>query len=311
MSQFVADHGDILASDAAPPKTAFVFQGGGSLSAPQVGMLRALVESGIRPDLVIGSSAGALNAVAFATDPTDAGIHRLEELWLTLRWRNVAKVSLPLLVRALLGRRDGLVDASPLIELLTDGMVATRLENTALPAHVVTTDLMTAEPVVLSSGNTVTALLASSAFPGIYEPVPCNGLQLIDGGVSADIPVLQAEALGAQVCYVLPAAISDDAGAPPHGPLAMAPPNGTPTRPKVWCTCSPRPPAPPPTRLTSGRAVASSTTATASPPAGSPRPPRRPTRDDLRRGRCRVRHRARVHRGTASEHRRRTGGRGC
>jgi NTE family protein len=222
MSQFVADHGDILASDAAPPKTAFVFQGGGSLSAPQVGMLRALVESGIRPDLVIGSSAGALNAVAFATDPTDAGIHRLEELWLTLRWRNVAKVSLPLLVRALLGRRDGLVDASPLIELLTDGMVATRLENTALPAHVVTTDLMTAEPVVLSSGNTVTALLASSAFPGIYEPVPCNGLQLIDGGVSADIPVLQAEALGAQVCYVLPAAISDDAGAPPHGPLAMA-----------------------------------------------------------------------------------------
>jgi NTE family protein len=172
--------------------------------------------------MVIGSSAGALNAVAYATDPSPAGLDRLEELWLRLRWRNVAKVSVPLLVRALLGRRDGLLDASPLIELLTDGMVAPTLEGTALPAHVVTTDLMTAEPIVLSAGNTVTALLASAAFPGIYEPVPYQGLQLIDGGVSADIPVLQAEALGAEICYVLPAAVSDDTGAPPHGPLAMA-----------------------------------------------------------------------------------------
>ncbi|MCW2494959.1 patatin-like phospholipase family protein [Jatrophihabitans sp.] len=204
------------------PVTAFVFQGGGSLSAPQVGMLRALTEAGIRPDLVIGSSAGALNAVAYATDPTPRGLNRLEELWLTLRWRNVARLSLPVLARALVGRRDGLLDASPLIDLLSRGMVAPRLEETGLPAHVVATDLMTAAPVVLSQGDSVTALLASSAFPGIYAPVPYGSQQLIDGGVSADIPVLQAEALGAQRCYVLPAAISDDTGAPPHGPLAMA-----------------------------------------------------------------------------------------
>jgi NTE family protein len=68
----------------------------------------------------------------------------------------------------------------------------------------------------------VSALLASSAFPGMYEPVPRDGLQLIDGGVSADIPVLQAEALGATLSYVLPAAVADDTDAPPHGPLAMA-----------------------------------------------------------------------------------------
>src|SRR6266496_6427060 len=72
---------------------AFVFQGGGSLSAPQVGMLRALAQAGVTPDLVIGTSAGALNAVAFATDPTVAGIQRLENLWLTLRRRNVAGIS--------------------------------------------------------------------------------------------------------------------------------------------------------------------------------------------------------------------------
>ena len=202
--------------------TAFVFQGGGALSAPQVGMLRALTEGGVHPDLVVGSSAGALNAVAYATDPTPHGLAALETLWMTLRWRNVAKVSPGTLLRALRGRSDGLFDTSPLVTLLTSGFVAHRLEETTVPAHVIATELMSAEPVVMSSGDTVTALLASSAFPGMYAPVTREGLQLIDGGVSADIPVLQAEALGADECYVLPAAISDDVGAPPRGPLAMA-----------------------------------------------------------------------------------------
>ena len=202
--------------------TAFVFQGGGALSAPQVGMLRALHEAGIEPDFVVGSSAGALNAVAFATNPTTAGLHSLEALWLRLRRRNVAGLSLPMLARAVFGRRDGLFDTSPLIDLLTSGFVAPLLEDASLPAYVVATDLMTAEPVVLSHGDTVSALLASSAFPGMYEPVQRDGMHLIDGGVSADIPVLQAEALGATLTYVLPAAVSDDADAPPHGPLAMA-----------------------------------------------------------------------------------------
>ena len=202
--------------------TAFVFQGGGALSAPQVGMLRALTEAGIQPDILVGSSAGALNAVAYATDPTPRGVHALEDLWLTLRRRNVAGLSLPMLARALVGRRDGLFDTRPLVTLLTSGFVANRLEDTVLPVHVIATELMTAEPVILSAGDTVTALLASSAFPGLYAPVERNGLQLIDGGVAADIPVLQAEARGADVSFVLPAAVSDDAGAPPHGPLAMA-----------------------------------------------------------------------------------------
>jgi NTE family protein len=201
---------------------AFVFQGGGSLSAPQVGMLRALTEAGIRPDLVIGSSAGALNAVAYANDPTQAGLQRLTDLWLQLRWRNVARFSLPWLARAFVGRRDGLLDNSPLIDVLRYGMAPGVLEDTIIAAHVVATDFLTAEPVVLSSGDTVSALLASAAFPGIYAPVDRNGLRLIDGGVSADIPILQGEALGARSSYILPAAVADDAGAPPHGPLAMA-----------------------------------------------------------------------------------------
>jgi NTE family protein len=201
---------------------AFVFQGGGSLSAPQVGMLRALSEAGVTPDFVIGTSAGALNALAYASDPTMAGIRALERLWFTLRRRHVAGTSPRTLTRALLGRGDGLFDPAPLGQLLRNGLVAPRLERTTIPSHVVATELFSGEPVVMSAGDTESALLGSAAFPGIYPPVSREGKQLVDGGVSADIPVLQAEALGATVSIVLPAAGSDQRRAPLRGPLAMA-----------------------------------------------------------------------------------------
>ena len=122
---------------------AFVFQGGGSLSAPQVGMLGALREAGIAPDFVIGTSAGALNAVAFASDPSATGLRRLENLWLTLRRRHVAGISARMLVRAVLGRTDGLFDAAPLGQLLRTDLVASALDRTRIPAHVVATELHT------------------------------------------------------------------------------------------------------------------------------------------------------------------------
>jgi NTE family protein len=206
----------------APRMIAFVLQGGGSLSAPQVGALRALTEAGIRADLVVGSSAGALNAVVYATDPSPVGVSRLESLWLRLRRRHVATTSPRLLARALRGRSDGLFDAAPLRRLLERNLVAHRLEDTRIPAHVVASDLDTGEPVVMSDGDTASALLASAAFPGIYAPVSRDGRRLVDGGVVADVPLLQAEALGATTCYVLPAAVSADGDRPLRGPLAMA-----------------------------------------------------------------------------------------
>jgi len=185
-------------------------------------MLRALTDHGITPDFVIGSSAGALNAVAYATDPTHAGIARLQSLWLSLRRSHIAGISARTLAHAVLGRSDGLFDADPLDRLLRGYPAASQLDETALPAHVVATDMLTGEPVVMSNGDTVSALLASAAFPGIYAPVVRDGRRLIDGGVAADIPVLQAEALGATTSYILPAAGADHSDSPPRGPLAMA-----------------------------------------------------------------------------------------
>jgi NTE family protein len=205
---------------AAQGPVAFVFQGGGSLAAPQVGMLRALTEAGLKPDLVIGSSAGALNAVAFASDPTLPGLDRLESVWISLRRRHVAPFSVRTALAAVAGRGDGLVPNSALRALIESAPVAGILSDTAIAAHVVATDLASGEPTVLSGGESAPALLASCAFPGLYPPVEVGERLLVDGGVSADVPVLQAEALGAQVAYVLPAAAYS--AALPHGPLPLA-----------------------------------------------------------------------------------------
>jgi NTE family protein len=201
---------------------AFVFQGGGSLTAPQVGMLWALNEAGLQPDLVIGSSAGALNAVAYASDPSPAGLDRLEAMWMSLRRRHVAPFSIRTLLGAVTGRVDGLVSNSALSALIEGATVARTLHGTPIAAHVVVTDLASGAAVALSDGETLPALLASCAFPGLYPPVQIGERLFVDGGVSADVPILQAEALGANVVYVLPAAGDDVVRARPHGPLALA-----------------------------------------------------------------------------------------
>jgi NTE family protein len=207
-------------------RVAFVFQGGGSLAAAHVGMLRALTEAGIVPDLVVGASAGALNAVAYASDPTLAGIDRTAAVWASIRRKDVAPLSARALVGGLIGRQDGLASSTGLRHLIESGLVVPRLEQTVIPAHVVTTDLETGRPVVLSRGDAVEALLATSAYPGVYSPVTIEGRRLIDGGVSADTPVRQAESLGATTTYVLPSVgptpVAATAELVPHGAFALA-----------------------------------------------------------------------------------------
>jgi NTE family protein len=186
--------------------TAFVLQGGASLAAPQVGMLRALLAAGVRPDLVVGSSAGALNGVAVAQDPTGHGVARLWETWSRVRRRTVFPVRPVNVVAGLLGRSDGLVSAAPLRSWISAGVALHDLRDAPVSVCVVATDADTGEPVPIVSGSPVEALLASSAVPGVFPAVPIGGRRLVDGGIAADVPVRVAEQLGATVCYVLPRA---------------------------------------------------------------------------------------------------------
>jgi NTE family protein len=194
---------------------AFVFQGGASLSAVQVGMVRALDEAGVRPDFVVGSSAGALNAVAYAQDPTERGLDTLEQLWTSARRSDVFRLNLWSLLAGVTGHSGGLVTSRGLLALIDRGLRIHDLRETKIPAHVVATDAATGEPVILSDGNTAQALVASASIPGILPPVAWRGRLLVDGSVSAAAPVLQAEELGATTSYLLPSAQPNPGSAVP------------------------------------------------------------------------------------------------
>jgi NTE family protein len=203
-------------------KTAFVFAGGGSLGAVEVGMLKALVAAGIRADLVVGSSVGALNAAYFAARPNENGVKRLEAVWRRLRTGDVFPFSPLRALLALFGYADGLTSPNNLKSLLVRELPLQSLEQARLPCHVVATDILDGDEVVLSSGPAVDALLASAAIPGVFPPVELDGRDLCDGGVSSTTPIARAIALGAGRIVVLPTGFPCSLSSPPSGAVALA-----------------------------------------------------------------------------------------
>lgn len=202
-------------------RTAFVFAGGGSLGAVEVGMLQALVEHGERADFVVGASAGAINAAYFAGQPDAAGVARLDRLWRGLTRRQVMPLGWRDWLRAML-QREYLVDPSGLRRLLEQHLPYRHLEQAPLPVHVVATDLVLGSEVLLSSGPAVDAVLASSAIPGVFPPVRIGGRDLIDGGVANNTPISTAIALGATRLVVLPTGYACAQRRVPAGAAARA-----------------------------------------------------------------------------------------
>jgi NTE family protein len=203
--------------------TAFVLSGGGSLGAVQVGMLQALGERGIEPDLLVGTSAGALNAVFVATH--GIGPHALEELagiWTALRRDDVFPLRARRMVLAMAGARESLCSDSGLDGLVRRHVGAARIEDTRIPVHLVATDLLSGEEVLVSSGDLVSGVLASSAVPGVLPPVRREGRTLVDGGLADNAAISQAIALGADRVMVLPIGYACALPVPPTRPLAVA-----------------------------------------------------------------------------------------
>lgn len=204
------------------PLTAFVFSAGGSLGAIEVGMLRELVNRGERPDFVVGASAGAINAAYFAGNPTRDGVAMLEALWCRVRRQDIMPFSMLGLLDMVLGRRTHLVEATGLRMLLEKNLSYGRVEQAALPLHIVATDLLLGSEVVLSSGSVVDAVLASAAIPGVFPSVRIGGRELVDGGVADTTPISVAVTLGATRIIVLPAVFACPLEAPPTSAIAQA-----------------------------------------------------------------------------------------
>ncbi|OBJ87432.1 alpha/beta hydrolase [Mycobacterium gordonae] len=202
--------------------TAFVLSGGASLGSIQVGMLLGLAEVGITPDLIVGTSVGAVNGAWVASRPDVAGITALADLWRSLSRDDVFPTRPITGLLGFLGWRSNLVPPTRLRRILMEHLGFSRLEDAPIPLHVVGTDVLSGQDVLLSSGDAVDAIAASAAIPAIFPPVTIDGRALMDGGVVNNAPLSHAVVLGADLVWVLPTGYSCALPETPRGALALA-----------------------------------------------------------------------------------------
>jgi NTE family protein len=183
---------------------AFVLGGGGVLGAGEVGMLRALLEAGITPDVVLGTSVGALNGAFLAAEPTVATTLRLAELWRQLSATGgVFSGSLVERVGTAVRSRTHMHPRGPLRQLLADHLPVERIEDLKVPFQCVAASIERAAEHWFTSGSLSDAIMASSAVPGLLAPVRIGDEHFLDGGLVNSIPVSRAVDLGARTVYVL------------------------------------------------------------------------------------------------------------
>jgi NTE family protein len=187
---------------AKRPRTAFVLGGGGHMGAHEVGMLRALLERDVRPDLVVGTSVGALNGAAVAARPDLSTVDRLEEVWNNLGQDAVFDRSPFAGAANLLRSRTHLYSNRPLRRLVEE-LPARTFEELEVPFQCVAACIERAAEHWFSEGPLVDAILASAAVPGLLPMVEIGGEHFIDGGVVNSIPIERAVELGATEIFVL------------------------------------------------------------------------------------------------------------
>jgi NTE family protein len=203
--------------------TAFVLSGGGSLGAVQVGMLQALAERHIQPDFLVGTSAGALNAAYVGAHGTTSGaLERLASIWAHLRRRDVFPLEPLRPFMAAMGAAPSLCSNEPLRRLIQKNLPYRRLEDAAIPVHVLTTDICTGKELLLSEGDAVDAVLASAAIPAVFPAIAWDDVFLADGGLANNAAIAQAIGLGADRVYVLPTGYACALEEPPTTALASA-----------------------------------------------------------------------------------------
>lgn len=208
--------------EEAGVETAFVLGGGGVLGACEVGMLRALLEAGIEPDLVLGTSVGAINGAVFAASPDLESVARLEKVWTELDARGVFEGSLLTRLGTAVRTRTHLHTNEALRQLLVEALDELRIEELPLRFECVAASIERAAETWFAEGPAVEAVLASSAAPGLLPPVEIDGEHYLDGGLVDTVPVERAVELGARQIYVLHVGRSEQPLAVPQQPWEVA-----------------------------------------------------------------------------------------
>jgi NTE family protein len=202
--------------------TAFVLGGGGVLGAAEVGMLRALFEIDVTPDLVLGTSVGALNGAMVARDPTPAVIERLTELWKDANTARAVSDRPLRTVRRAVSTGTHLYSAAYLQQRLVDEFGDVRFEDLPVRLQVCAASIERAAEHWFDSGRLVDAIMASAAVPGLLPPAEVDGEHFLDGGIVNSIPLGRAVTLGADRVFVLQVGRIDRPLAVPRRPWQVA-----------------------------------------------------------------------------------------
>ncbi len=193
------------------PRVAFVLSGGAALGASQAGMLRALIERGITPDLIVGTSIGAWNGLWVSFHPDLAGMDGLDAFWKTVTMMELFGGNVVNVVANLANKRPYLVPDDGMRHVF---LRATRsgkfhddvtFEELPIPMKITASNLMRGETRIFDQGPVAPALFASSAIPGLFPPVMIDGEQYVDGGLLDNTGVSAAVEAGATVIYILSA----------------------------------------------------------------------------------------------------------
>jgi NTE family protein len=184
------------------PEVAFVLSGGGVLGAVQAGQLQALLGAGIQPDVVIGSSVGALNASFVACRPTASAINELVDTWSSMRTEDIFPGSRFSRAWNIVARGDHIYPNDGLRKLI-EKLPVRSFEECALPLHICATNLRTGQEMWFGSGLMMRAILASTALPAIFPPISIDNELYVDGGVVNNAPISRAVELGAKKIYLL------------------------------------------------------------------------------------------------------------
>ncbi|MDQ3982347.1 MAG: patatin-like phospholipase family protein [Actinomycetota bacterium] len=194
----------MTASSGRPShKIAFALGGGGRLGASEIGMLRALFERDVVPELIVGTSIGALNGAAIAVEPALSTVERLEDVWTTLDKSEVFSGTVLSGAANLVRTRTSLQSNRPLRGLIERLLPAKTFDDLSVPFQCVAASIERAAEHWFDSGPLVDAILASCAVPGILPAVEIDGEHFIDGGIVNSIPIARAVELGATEIFVL------------------------------------------------------------------------------------------------------------
>jgi NTE family protein len=183
--------------------TAFVLGGGGKWGAVEVGMLEALTEAGITPDVVVGTSIGAINGAVYSADPTIAGVATMRRMWTEVAASDLLGGTVTSRLGNLARLRPSIHDQEGLSALLGHWLAVERFDQLRLPFQCVAASIERAAEQWFADGPLMPALLASSAVPGLFPPVEIGGEHFYDGGLVDSVPIDRAVRLGASTVYVL------------------------------------------------------------------------------------------------------------